>query len=238
MFYYFGRKKQTAKHYPKPIYDKIIEPFAGSAAYSLLGSNWEKEIFLIEKDKRVADIWHWLIGEATPEKISALPDLAVGEKSTEFLHIIHAVTKMAFAYKTIKATPVLIRNWEISKRHMAENLYKVKHWKIVCGDYSSAPPEEATWFIDPPYQNQGKLGYAWSAAMLDYKELARWVESRKGQVICCEGGEANYLPFRPLVINKGVAGRQSKELLYYKVCGEVEERGIQAQMTFFENEAA
>ena len=35
MFYYYGRKKQIAKYYPEPKYDTIVEPFAGSAAYSL-----------------------------------------------------------------------------------------------------------------------------------------------------------------------------------------------------------
>ena len=53
MFYYYGRKKQMAKHYPSPNYDTIIEPFAGSAAYSLFGDNWQKNVILIEKDKQV-----------------------------------------------------------------------------------------------------------------------------------------------------------------------------------------
>jgi len=35
MFYYYGRKKQIAKHYPFPNFKAIVEPFAGSAAYSL-----------------------------------------------------------------------------------------------------------------------------------------------------------------------------------------------------------
>ena len=53
-----------------------------------------------------------------------MPDLKIGEKSSEFLHIIHAATKMAFQYRTIKITPVLARNWSISKRYIANNLFK------------------------------------------------------------------------------------------------------------------
>ena len=228
MFYYYGRKKQIAKYYPAPNCGVIIEPFAGAAAYSLYKNNWKKDVILIEKDPKVVQIWDWLINYATINEITKLPDLAVGEKSSEFLHIIHAATKMAFAFKTIKVTPVLERNWEISKRVMAENLHKVKHWKIIQGDYSSAPDIEATWFIDPPYKGDGGMGYKFSSKQLDYIQLAEWALRRKGEVLFCEGKEGDYLPFQPLVELKGVAGKSSKEVLFYKsdmVC--------QKQLSFF-----
>jgi len=216
MFYYYGRKKQIAKYYPSPNYKTIVEPFAGSAAYSLYGGNWKKDVIIVERDERVIDIWQWLINEATPEKIRNLPDLEVGEKSSEFLQIIHAATKMAFHYKTIKVTPVLARNWEISKRYMAENLFKVKHWKIIGGDYSEAPDIEATWFIDPPYKEDSGKGYRYSSNLMDYEHLATWSRKRKGEVIFCEGVCGDYLPFQPLLDLKGVAGKTSKEVIYYQ----------------------
>lgn len=216
MFYYYGRKKQIAKHYPSPNFDVIIEPFAGSAAYSLYGNNWKKRVILIEKDERVAGVWRWLISEATPDTIKNLPDVKVGEKSSEFLHIIHAATKMAFQYRTIKVTPVLARNWEISKRCMAENLFKVKHWEIKRGDYSEAPDLEATWFIDPPYKEDSGEGYRFSSRLIDYEKLARWAKERKGEIIFCEGNRGDYLPFQPLLDLKGVAGKSSKEMIYYR----------------------
>jgi len=216
MFYYYGRKKQIAKHYPAPNYDCIIEPFAGSAAYSFHGDNWRKQIILIEKDKRVAAIWEWLIHEATADLIKNMPDLKPGEKSSEFLHIIHAATKMAFKYKTIKVTPVLARNWEISKRVMAENIGRIKHWEIICGDYTVAPNIEATWFIDPPYMLEPGMGYEYSSAKIDYACLAEWCMERRGDVICCEGEHGEYLPFVTLLELKGVAGKSSKEKIFYK----------------------
>lgn len=216
LFYYYGRKKQIAKHYPQPSHEMIIEPFAGAAAYSFHGDNWRKEVLLIEKDKRVADIWDWLINEATPQEIKSLPDLKPGEKSSEFLHIIHAASKQAFKYKNIKVTPVLARNWEISKRVMSENLHKVSHWKVVCGDFSSAPDVEATWFIDPPYKSEPGMGYHYSSAMLNYEELAKWAQGRRGEVIFCEGLFGDYLPFKSLLDLKGVAGKVSKEVIYYQ----------------------
>lgn len=216
MFYYYGRKKQIAKYYPVPKYDTIIEPFAGSAAYSLYQENWKKRIILVEKDKKVFDIWDWLINEATAEEISNLPALKIGEKSSDFLHIIHAVTKMAFQFKTIKVTPVLERNWEISKRVMAQNLYKVKHWEIINGNYTEAPNIKATWFIDPPYKGNAGLGYRFGSNTIDYNKLADWALQRSGELIFCEGKDGDYLPFRPLVESKGVAGKINKEVIFYK----------------------
>lgn len=216
LFYYYGRKKQLASRYPEPLFDTIIEPFAGSAAYSLHGNHWERQVILVERDPQVVEIWKWLIESATPESISSLPDLHPGEKSSEFLHIVHAATKQAFKYKTIKVTPVLARNWEISKRTFAANLFKIKHWIIQQGDYRTAPQLEATWFIDPPYEGAPGLGYAYGSDQLDYVALARWVESCPGQVIACESDSATYLPFEPLCESKGVAGRVSKESVYLR----------------------
>ena len=35
MFSYYGSKSKIIKKYPKPIYNDIIEPFAGSSCYSI-----------------------------------------------------------------------------------------------------------------------------------------------------------------------------------------------------------
>lgn len=217
MFYYYGRKKQLAGRYPDPEYATIIEPFAGAAAYSLFGERWRSEVVLIEKDPQVVDVWRWLIDSATVESIMALPLLTPGESSSEFLHIVHAATKQAFKYKTIKVTPVLARNWEISRRTFAANLHKVRHWKIVHADYRDAPDLEATWFIDPPYQGEPGMGYRHSSAAIDYSELAQWAMQRRGQVIACESGSATYLPFEPLLnSHAGVAGKINKESVFVR----------------------
>ncbi|AXI49409.1 hypothetical protein [Sulfitobacter sp. SK025] len=216
MFYYYGRKKQLAKHYPESNFETIVEPFAGAAAYSFFGDNWKKNVILIERDPKVAEIWDWMINSATPDEVAALPDLQVGEKSSEFLHIIHAATKMAFKYRTIKVTPVLARNWEISKRVISSNLHRIKHWEIFCDDYTAAPDVEATWFIDPPYKGDPGMGYGFSSSMMDYEGLSRWVLSRRGEVICCEGQNGDYLPFEALKPSKGVAGKVSVEKVFYR----------------------
>lgn len=216
MFYYYGRKKQLSRHYPEPTYEHIVEPFAGAAAYSLRGDRWRRQVHLIERDPQVAEIWRWLIEDAKPAEILGLPDLKVGEKSSEFLHIIHAATKMAFAYKTIKVTAVLERNWEISRRVMAASVEKVKHWTIACGDYREAPNIEATWFIDPPYKGGPGEGYKFGSGGFDYQGLADWIHSRRGQVIACEGANGDYLPFVPLKVHMGVAGKRSEERVWLR----------------------
>jgi hypothetical protein len=216
MFYYYGRKKQIVRHYPSPNYDIIVEPFAGAAAYSFYHNAKVERVILIEKDEKVANIWNWLIHDATAQDIRLLPDLNPGERSSEFLHIIHAATKMAFAFKRIKVTPVLARNWEISRRVFARHLNEIKHWEIICGDFTEAPDVEATWFIDPPYRGEPGMGYRHSSALMDYEVLANWALSRKGEIICCEGDGADYLPFTPLMELKGVAGKTSKEVIFYR----------------------
>ena len=215
MFYYYGRKKKIGKYYPKPSHDIIIEPFAGSAAYCLRDDNWKKDIILVEKDKGVYDIWDWLINEACLDDIEKMQELKVGDKSSELLHILHAASKMAFTYKTIKVTEVLQRNWKVTLRILTEDLYKVKHWKVIHGDYSMAPDIEATWFIDPPYSGEAGTGYRESSRKIDYDELSKWCTSRKGQVIVCESSEANWLPFEKLVDLVGVAGKKSSEGMFY-----------------------
>ena len=216
MFYYYGRKKKIASHYPPPKCNTIVEPFAGSAAYSLHGDNWKKNVILIEKDERVANIWKWLIEQAVPDDILSLPDLQVGDKTSEFIHIIHAAAKWAFTYKTIKVTPILATNWKASKKYIASNIHKVKHWKIICDDYKSSSDIEATWFIDPPYKGSPGLGYKQSSSMMDYDDLVAWTKKRRGEVIFCEGENADYLPFKPLLTVSNIAGKKNKEYVYYR----------------------
>ena len=136
----------------------------------------------------------------------------------KFLHIIHAATKQAFKYKTIKVTPVLERNWKISKRVMAASVEKVKHWNLIVGDYTLAPDVEATWFIDPPYKSNPGDGYEHGSSDLDYSIVAKWAMSRRGQLICCEGEFGDYLPFKTLLTLPGVAGKLSAEKIYHRPC--------------------
>ncbi len=76
MFYYYGRKEKIFSYYPKPKYGTIIEPFAGSAAYSM--NYYDRDVILVEKDKRIADLWAYLI-DVSSDEILSLPLLVKGQ---------------------------------------------------------------------------------------------------------------------------------------------------------------
>ena len=72
MFSYYGSKSKIVNLYPPPKYSKIIEPFAGSARYSL--KYFDRDILLIEKYEPLVKLWKWL-QIATEKDIDNLPIL-------------------------------------------------------------------------------------------------------------------------------------------------------------------
>lgn len=72
MFSYYGSKSKVVKYYPEPMYDTIIEPFAGSARYSLHGDNWKRNVILVDKYDVICSIWSFLI-KAKEEDVLSLP---------------------------------------------------------------------------------------------------------------------------------------------------------------------
>jgi len=210
MFYYYGRKKKMVRMYPPPQHKTIIEPFAGAASYACAwGMN--REVILVEKHPKVAELWDWLIHKATPEGVMAMPDLQVGDRTSDFLHILHAATKRAFDYRTIKVTPILATNWNCNKRQIAKMLPLIRHWRIICGDYTEAPDVEATWYIDPPYPGDAGMGYECGSDEINYDALAAWTRQRKGQVIACGAATDTWLPFAPLTTQKTINGKRNHE---------------------------
>lgn len=74
--------------------------------------------------------------------------------------------------------------------------------RVACADYRQMPNVEATWYIDPPYDN--RAGSYYVHADVDC-----------GQVIVCENEGATWLPFRPFATLKaGVNGRGSREVIF------------------------
>lgn len=80
MFSYYGSKSRVVDLYEPPKYGVIIEPFAGSARYSL--KYFDREIELYDTYSVVTDIWKWL--QSCSEKdILSLPKLTKGAKISE-----------------------------------------------------------------------------------------------------------------------------------------------------------
>lgn len=88
------------------------------------------------------------------------------------------------------------RLWHHVKNRLRIMIPQIAHWEFIHGDYKDLSNRHATWFIDPPYNNDAGRAYATNA--IDYSHLADWCKSRRGQVIACENVGATWLPFREL----------------------------------------
>lgn len=212
-FYYYGRKAKLARRYPTATRDTIIEPFAGSAAYSCLPEHRERNVILVEKDEVVVEQWHRLL-TMTDSELRSLRPLVVGERTSDPLQIMASVSKRWWQYRNFTVTPIAAANWSVLCRQWPNVIPQLRHWRVIHGDYHIAPEVEATWFIDPPYVGAPGDGYRHGSSALDYDALARWVLARRGQVIACEGEGADWLPFRPLCTLVGVSGKRSREMTW------------------------
>lgn len=209
MFYYYGRKYKIAHKYPKPIYDTIIEPFCGSAAYSMLYYN--KNIILNDIDDKIFKLWNFLIKDANENNILKLPILDKGESlnDNKYQYLTNEEKYLIGFYlnpgsSMPKKSPGHYCAWNNkNKSKIIEDLSKIKHWNIYNKSYKDIDNIKATWFIDPPYQGNGGKYYKYGNKKIDYDELKNWIMSRKGQVIVCENSEANWMDFKPLTTIKG-----------------------------------
>jgi len=219
MFYYYGRKEKIFSYYPKPKYDTIIEPFAGSAAYSM--NYYERNVILIEKDKKIADLWQYLIN-VSPDEILSLPILNKGESlNEEKYNYLNNNQKTLIGFflnpgsAQPKKSPAKFCAWnEKNRLKLSNDVLKVKHWQIINGDYTEADNIDATWFIDPPYQGNGGKYYKHGNKDFDYESLKDWVLLRNGQVIVCENSEANWMDFKPLVQIQGQKHKTTEVIFY------------------------
>lgn len=223
MWGYYGSKSKVVDYYPKPNFDKIIEPFAGTAQYSL--KYFEKDVLLIEKYDVIVKIWQWL-QKCSKNDILNLPRLKFGDNVDNFTwDCDEAKWLVGFIITGAPAQPkkspskwkTIIRpNTQDYKLNMiAENLFKIKHWDIKHGDYVTLENEKATWFIDPPYQFGGQY-YKFGNKNIDFTELGNWCKSRDGEIIVCENHKADWLNFKPL---KEMRGNKYKtiECYYYDI---------------------
>lgn len=197
MFSYYGSKSKVVNLYPSPKFEKIIEPFAGSARYAL--KYFDRDVLLVDKYDVVIKIWKWL-QQCSPEDIKKLPEPKPREDIRNYTFDCEEA-QMLMRYMI--GGGLARMQWVVSpqgfgqgvkaqKKRIAENLFKIRHWKIMHGSYETIPNEKATWFIDPPYQNGG---YKYVVNKINYQELAIWCKSRNGQAIVCENSKASWLDF-------------------------------------------
>lgn len=201
MWSYYGSKSKVIDFYPPPKYGKIIEPFAGTARYAL--KFFDREILLVDKYDVLIRIWKWL-QQASKKDIMSLPNIKAGTIiDRKDFDCIEQAWLMGFMIQAgvnaprLTVTPMGADNIKNSKRFISENLFKIKHWKIEQGVYDDIPNQEATWFIDPPYQFGGEY-YRHGNQKIDFVALGEWSRSRLGHIIVCENTKADWLPFKPM----------------------------------------
>jgi hypothetical protein len=224
-FSFFGSKWRVANYYPQPAHNTIIEPFAGSAGYSLRYPN--HQIHLYDIDPTICGVWDYLI-HSSSEEIRALPiqvnhvdDLRVPQAAKNLIGFwLNKATvqpskspgKWMRDYQSVQSGTY----WghKIRER-IALQVPFIRHWTITQSSYVDIPNEAATWFVDPPYQIAGK---AYRFHDLNYPALGDWCKARRGQVVACENAGAIWLPFKPFRTIKGLegerGGKKSIEVLW------------------------
>ena len=212
---------------PPPLFDTIIEPFAGAAGYSTRYP--DRKIILLEKDPIVASLWKYLI--RTPaEEILRIPLLGHDQTTDDLQVCPEARALVGFWLNKGTTSPCRTPSkwmrdglrpnsfWgETIRERIASQVEGIRHWRCVEGSFTDIPrpARAATWHVDPPYQRQGTY-YRCSAREIDFGHLGTWCRGLQGQVMVCEQEGADWLPFRPFITIKANESKHGKG-----VCQEV-----------------
>ncbi len=212
-FKHFGSKARLAAILPPPTHKLIIEPFAGSAAYSVQHATENHDVVLFDTDERVCIVWDYLI-HASPKDILDLPvDHFVTGGDLRVLNLGEPQRLLIQRWLSISGThsyklaPCLLADrdgvagntWsEKVRARIAFQVPMIRHWKIHNAPYHEAPDIEAHWHIDPPYQNNAHGFSEYKCAPLDYEALSKWRLMRKGDITVHEQAGATWLPFETL----------------------------------------
>ena len=236
--FYGGKWRDAVKHYPPPTHDVIVEPFAGSAGYSL--RYYDRRVILYEIDPVLCAVWDYLI-RVKPSEILSIPDVPLAKDD-------QALNGQPLADWTVEDMDIpqearwLVGFWmnrgtasprkrpskwmrdgirpgsfwgDRVRRTIAGQVEAIRHWEIrECSYTGITEYPRATWFVDPPYQVAGKH-YKHGSEGIDFAHLGEWCQCREGQVIVCENEGADWLPFRDLADVKTTrAGQRSKEVIW------------------------
>lgn len=213
--------------YPPPLFPVVVEPFAGSAAYSMYHLDSLDRVLLFEKDERVCETW-WRLLAMTPEEVLAYPVPKAGETTSDFLAMTTATSSAIARCNSMTVTPRIQQVMPIMLGQISRLVERAaKKVEVVCADYAAAANIEATWFVDPPYQQlpgtrttktvyPRGMGYrsGCDSESIDYERLAEWCLARRGQRIVCEQAGAAWLPFQHLAGSRDALGAMRAEVVW------------------------
>lgn len=206
LFKLFGSKWSASKYYPTPEYDTIVEPFAGSAGYSL--RHYQKSVRIAESNTHVYNLWNWLINDAKEDDIRSIP-LNIPEGTD--IRELGMTDGQNLLLKNWQRTNNVGNCWTISpwgnkpgqwtentRSRVAEQSQCIKHWNVYKNSSEVFDNTENTWFVDPPYL----YNYNYKTTV-DFESLGKTCNSLLGQVIVCEATcpktqqVPGWLPFKP-----------------------------------------
>jgi hypothetical protein len=223
-FPYFGSKKRIARHYPAPLGDVVIEPFAGAAGYSM---HYEpKKAILFDVYDAVVRAWRFLIdaGNRGGDPIMDLPIIDPGcdvpdieGKELIGFWCVRGVESPRYKLPDsgwVRQYPD--RFWGVKQRaRLAAECVKVKDWEVHCGNFSDAAGIVGTWFVDPPYEQAGKH---YARPFHEYNKLAEFCREQRDLVIVCEESTDSYFPswldFEPFLVHSTMQKRKATEVIW------------------------
>ena len=240
-FRYYGSKWQMAKYIGRPRRDLVIEPFAGSACYSLYWNCRNVKLYDIEID--IVELWDYLIN-CSANDINGLPDwidsvsevlelppveqtlitrwLSFGttvklqeDSSIENYkkYVSYVRDGGEWPYKCEDRSMGLCAHWSPAiKRRILQQKDLIKDWTVDLRDYRNIPNECAHWHIDPPYQSQMKAYN--KDHTIDYQHLAVWINDRQGSADVCEQEGADWLEFKPVKRNSNAKRNKYTEMIW------------------------
>jgi len=199
---------------------RVFIPYFGAKFMRAL-RNHEKNVILLDKSEYICGVWDYLI-HAPAAEIRALPLMQPGDdvqdleicKEAQWLLGFWINQGSTMPKRTMggRASNRKFGTWgEAPRERLAQQVEHIRHWKIIHGDYAQAPDIEATWFIDSPYEGQGKQ---YKHTVKSYGELGAWCRARKGQVMVCESQGATWLPFEPVTTVCGATHKITQEMLW------------------------
>lgn len=217
---YYGSRYQLVPSYPRPRHWCIIEPFAGAASYSLHYP--ERQVLLNDLDPIIAGIWDYLI-QVSESEIQGLRNVInhvdeLGSVPQEARWLVGfwlararqrpATKTSSWARDCTQRNDIAGRFWcDSVRRRIASQLQYIRHWKVRCADYQDIPGAgPATYFIDPPFYGVAGRRYRKGSSQIDYAQLGDWCQRRRGQVIVCEQGSADWLPFQRAATGRVMTG--------------------------------
>ena len=115
---------------------------------------------LVDKYHIIVRTWKWL-QQCSENDIRKLPILKLGETLDNF--DLSEDEKIFLGFIVQRGTTGLgktVSSYAVDGiatqlNNVATQLHRIRHWEIMEASYEDLENEEATWFIDPPYQFGG-----------------------------------------------------------------------------------